>query len=427
MVKTYREKLNDLLLDGELDELRNALLPYTSTNVFELLAVNEKETRHSRVLAWLLNPLGDHGLYDEVLRRLIRWVWSKTIGTDTQFNPDCSFEIHREYQTTDGQSIDLLLKSTDPNNKIVIGIENKYNATDNPRKKDKNNNSIPGTGQLDEYHRQISTHYKDYTCIFVFLTLKEDNTPKHCDNPQFWSHLTYKDIIQWIESAMDSRNINSSIKSVLKQYVTSIRRSLEEYPSHITKLQREIYNRHKEAIDIINNANTMKEFGESERNLCEWIYQNHKDVIDLINRKEDLKRISIDYRWCLNFIEKSTYKMNQGNEKIFGKSKISISSKFDTQYGVIESYYELHILDEIVYLYFWNFNKEEKRDKDISENILNKLKEINPNFCQERWKNARPSYYMAWRVADYENFQKMLEDILKFEKDMIEELLPLLT
>src|SRR5690348_13539112 len=63
----------ECLLTGnvELKELERSL---GELNIFAALGVSEKEIRHSRVLAWLLDPGGSHGRSTHYLERFLALV-----------------------------------------------------------------------------------------------------------------------------------------------------------------------------------------------------------------------------------------------------------------------------------------------------------------------------------------------------------------
>lgn len=52
---------------------------YAKTNYFEILNERSRETQHSKVIAWLLNPRGSHGLGDFALKNLINLYYKKRI------------------------------------------------------------------------------------------------------------------------------------------------------------------------------------------------------------------------------------------------------------------------------------------------------------------------------------------------------------
>ena len=69
---TDEQALQGFLLD--LDCL-SALSKWTSRfNIFDVLRATRAEIRHSNMIAWLLDPSGNHGLSDKFLEGLLRYI-----------------------------------------------------------------------------------------------------------------------------------------------------------------------------------------------------------------------------------------------------------------------------------------------------------------------------------------------------------------
>jgi hypothetical protein len=68
-------ELEDFLLNNpELETLEGLLSQF---NIFETLNMVNAEVRHSNVLAWLLNPLSNHGVGDYFLRHFLKHLISE--------------------------------------------------------------------------------------------------------------------------------------------------------------------------------------------------------------------------------------------------------------------------------------------------------------------------------------------------------------
>ena len=65
---TPKQALQDFLMDEDLERLEDLLAEF---NPFDVLKVERRETQHSALLAWLLDPRGSHGLRDYFLRRFL--------------------------------------------------------------------------------------------------------------------------------------------------------------------------------------------------------------------------------------------------------------------------------------------------------------------------------------------------------------------
>ena len=90
----YAQEANELerlIVDNsDLEHLEDLIAEF---NIFEVLGVQTRETRHSAFLAWLLDPSGNHGLGDYFLRRFLWQVTSRAravgMTTTTAFDVDC--------------------------------------------------------------------------------------------------------------------------------------------------------------------------------------------------------------------------------------------------------------------------------------------------------------------------------------------------
>ena len=91
------EAFEGFLTDSEcLDPLRK----WTSGfNAFDVLGITSSENRHSNVLAWLMNPDGNHGLHDGVIRGFVDYAarHAEDDGVFDDLLMDCDgFSIRRE-------------------------------------------------------------------------------------------------------------------------------------------------------------------------------------------------------------------------------------------------------------------------------------------------------------------------------------------
>lgn len=249
-------KLKDLLLDSELLENLKSKTD-NSVNIFDVLKVADTEIRHSNMLAWLLDPTANHGLGGEILKRLINWFAAEYIDT-----PDeavkmlmCnyfSFSIRREWH-----NIDLLLISTE--DKIVIAIENKVYSGEHGE-------------QLEKYTRTIEEHFEGYKQYFLYLTLNSDES----SNPDVWRSVGYEKIIEWAEAALTA-SVRPEVKQIIEQYISVLRRKVTGYPQEVIELCNKIYQKHKEAIDLIQEVTNSDKSGFSDFEIWaeEWETSKH--------------------------------------------------------------------------------------------------------------------------------------------------------
>lgn len=236
-------KLKDLLLDSELLESLKSKIDI-SANIFDVLKVTDTEIRHSNMLAWLLDPTANHGLGGEILKRLINWFAGEHISI-----PDeavellmCnfySFSVRREWR-----NIDLLLFSTEA--KVVFAIENKIYSGEHG-------------DQLEKYKSTIEEHFAGYKQYFVYLTLDGDES----SIPDVWHSLGYEKIIEWAEISL-TPSVRPDVKQLIEQYISVLRRKVMGYPPEVVDLCNKIYQKHKEAIDLIQEVTNSDKSGFSD-------------------------------------------------------------------------------------------------------------------------------------------------------------------
>jgi hypothetical protein len=134
----------------ELQELERRT---EACNLFVALGVAESEIRHSRLLAWLFDPRGSHGLGTKYLGAFLELV-CKEDGDDLA---DYKLDLREFDIQCEEERIDLVLVHRA--GRFVCAVENKVRIDQGDR-------------QLETYRRKIESAYQDWTCKFVFLTLK---------------------------------------------------------------------------------------------------------------------------------------------------------------------------------------------------------------------------------------------------------------
>lgn len=224
-----KQQLQNLLLDYEnlrkLDKWKNKI------NLFRVLGISQTEIRHSNLLAWLLDPRGNHQLGNAVLREFLR-----DIIVNGQVN-ECfelllsnqnDFIVRREWK-----HIDILLISYAT--KTVIAIENKVNARESKT-------------QLNRYRNILEEEFKReerWAHVYLFLTPDGDE-PSDAN----WDILTYEDIVGDIERALQGLDLLPEVKLLIENYLDVLRREIMK-DNELVDLCNEIYQKHKTALELI--------------------------------------------------------------------------------------------------------------------------------------------------------------------------------
>ena len=222
-------------------------------NVFEVLGITSTEIRHSRMLAWFLRQDETHGLGDAVLRNFLGAVYDnegqpETLGRILKGSLS-SFIVKREKD-------DIDLRVVSNREKVVVLIENKVFSGEHD-------------DQLGRYQEYAEEEYKDYSRYYVYLTPRGAKSSK----PDLWHSISYKQVMDWVESSVKEAegDITSESKSLIDQYLDTIRRNVLD-EDEIVEICREIYDKHRTAIDLI--------------------IKHHQQIVDRLEISEEARRYS---------------------------------------------------------------------------------------------------------------------------------------
>jgi hypothetical protein len=175
-------------------------------NVFDALEIQRSELHHSRLLAYLIDPAGNHGKGAVFLKAFLQ------IAGIGDF--DCSdrniknITVKTEVQIPDNQEtsgrIDIVIADAAHPEKPVF-IENKIYAGDQPQ-------------QLQRYHK-----YKPKAHI-IYLTLYGKVASDNSAGDVEYQKLSYANhIVRWLEDCQKWLAEGSSLWSALRQYVQIIK------------------------------------------------------------------------------------------------------------------------------------------------------------------------------------------------------------
>ena len=227
--------LQKFVLDNaDLEQLEDLL---SSFNLLETLKIVDAEIRHSNVLAWLLQPDSTHGLGDYFLRKILKVIAADAVGSTSdpkalfQFESMDLFgaEIRREWEHTD---ITIIIPAS--NGGVVIAIENKVKSEEH-------------SNQLVRYRKSVEEHFGGYTSYLVYLT--PSGTTPGDDN---WQIMEYKTIADLLERTLNAKrgSLGQDIRIFLEHYLVALRRYIVGN-SEMEVICRKIYEKHKEALDLI--------------------------------------------------------------------------------------------------------------------------------------------------------------------------------
>lgn len=235
------ESINNLLLNvlnihKQHTSKRNAGASKNKFNVFSILKVEYKETKHSAFLAELLNPRGSHEMGDSFLK-----IFYQKLGINNAKNISKSI-VSREFVTAYG-NIDIYIQAEKPEDSIII--ENKIYADDQE-------------GQLARYHTYDSSAHLVYLTLDGHFASEKSLNFKHgkgeCQlTENDYKRINYVDfIIDWIEQCHALVSCNTYVKETLGQYIELLKEITKNTLTQEEKMQ--------QAKEVVKNKESVEAF-----------------------------------------------------------------------------------------------------------------------------------------------------------------------
>jgi hypothetical protein len=251
-------------------------------NVFSTLKIINAEIRHSNVLAWLLNPYETHGLKDFFTKQLIRAIYLENLNYFKEDNLTSIFLWDFTHATVyrEKDHIDILL--VDEINHFVLAIENKIWTSEHD-------------GQLTRYKENIYKLYPTtkYKHFFVYLSTEDEEV-----SDDTWISISYELIISTLEKTLPV--LKDKVKSFVIDYLNILRRNIME-DDKLAKLCKEIYSKHRQALDLIYQYKP-DHFLTITDSVKEVLSQNENIILNQSNKKivrfasNTLKEVNDKYR-----------------------------------------------------------------------------------------------------------------------------------
>lgn len=252
-IRNLEQALSDGLLNGIKELLDKQTEKDREFNILRVFGIEELEIRHSFILKWLLSPTGDHHLEDTFLKLFLESYREEVQDENAKKHPDrykaiqavsdyASFEVDREVK-----NIDLLLASE--KEKIVIAIENKWNAVERVDTENKR-------GQLADYSDWVPKQYPGWNYYFIFLTLDKRSPSER--NVDKWDALGYESVRRSLEQILKDPRIVSETsqecqerRMLIEHYYRIVERKLSMEGKDTVEMCTQIYDRYREALDLL--------------------------------------------------------------------------------------------------------------------------------------------------------------------------------
>lgn len=251
------ELLEKFICDSDLKDLEKR---FDKFNIFDCLRLTRTEIRHSNFLAWLLDPNETHGLKDYFLKEFLKIILinNKNVINSInkkdikvkKYNSDNNETVIERYtvpsifdidywdmQNTEilreHENIDLLI--IDETNKFVFVIENKVDTCQHDN-------------QLTKYRTYVDKQYpsEQYKKLYIYLKPQREEVEKP------YIYVNYSLIKAVLDELINEKQdkISDEIITSIKHYKHIIERDFMQ-KDDISEICREIYKKHKKAIDLI--------------------------------------------------------------------------------------------------------------------------------------------------------------------------------
>ena len=238
--KDTENKLLAVLKDIEALESDFTEINSRNINIFEAAGLTTQEIKHSKALAFLLNPNESHGFGDLFFRKIITndYISNEYHNSVSEFPPSALQMALSDFDDLvvrpEDMQIDLLMWSS--KNKLVLAIENKVKASE-------------GSGQLLRYKKRIydDERFKGYKKVFIYLTADGDDAS---DND--WISISYKLIAEILENLITKSSVNNETMIFTRHYIDLIRKYvMNEENEDLKDACQALYEKHSKAFKLI--------------------------------------------------------------------------------------------------------------------------------------------------------------------------------
>ncbi len=241
MEATEKEILDFYINKHTLDELNSILNKF---NPLKVLGVQDYETKHSNVLAWLFDVKGHHGFRDGFFKKVLCEVLKNGIKDKNDRKPHINEVIANDYSDLETKrewhNIDLLCISE--KNKTVFLVENKWSASESET-------------QLNKYYTDITDDPRfsskdNWKFVFVFLSINGE-IPKGSDK---YTILTHEQIYNILKSTVEINKdfMNKKVFDFLKNYLDILEEhAVPDIDPKLVELCKTLYKENKNAIETI--------------------------------------------------------------------------------------------------------------------------------------------------------------------------------
>lgn len=294
-----------LIEDADFEYLNQLL---SQPTLFDVLGISQDELVHSRMLAWLLDPMGSHGAGAKPLRRFLYTASKLAYAEGVDFGVNgypitpllaetfslADVRVRCEYSLSNKRRPDLVIWSDLENERWLCVVENKVLSDE-------------GEEQTTSYYKEMLKSFPPERFryrLFVYLT-PEGNRPES----KRFVPISYSKVTGMLEKVRGSAADFGRV--VIDQYASCLRGCIVER-DQLQEICWKLYRNHRVAIDAIRDygnvnmlANKTREraivlLREAESKLSpfrhqEWDSSNGVDWIAIWPRTWPIKMKSLKY------------------------------------------------------------------------------------------------------------------------------------
>lgn len=216
-----------------LDELRafeRAHNVDSRFNLFTAIDMVNREVKHTKFLAFLLDPVESHGLSDRFLRRVLAAIVAEHPSAplsrlDIAISDFGNVAVHTERDHFD-ISIEI------PGLNALVVIENKVDSSES-------------MNQLVTYRERAQARYGNFNFVGTFLT-----PDGYGGEDEQWGTLSYITIATELKLLLKEGSIADDVSVVIRHYIELIERKIVA-SQELVDACKAIYQKHRSAIDLI--------------------------------------------------------------------------------------------------------------------------------------------------------------------------------
>ena len=422
---TSLEEIRQALVDTrKSDTFRRLRLYYSHRSIFDIVGVSRKEDAHTRILAWLLDPSGSHGLGTKPLRRLFEAVvvsvskGKQSASVDTLPVDVLDHIVAGSYRISTAQvtvekpvnglksgRIDIFVEGLmaypstyrvkEGSQKTGSGekstqtfrvlIENKVTSTEHSQ-------------QTDNYYKWLTdTRAEETVDIPLFLTpismleLDELEEPQ-CACKKF-IQINYQYLVDYVIVPCLQQDIGAQASWVLKEYARTLSTST-------------------------NTENSAMALGKEERNLLhDFLDENNalfKAIMLAISQDESRDKEERDA--AEDYLKVSSKDRSDVQILVGGEAERTFPYKSDVGHEVVRVLLEHDLLDDGTF-------EELRRDNTTGRFLLKQISDMQGDEAEKRYRTRDDQKIEYGGKTYYASSQWTSDSVSEFD-DVIQNLLP---